>query len=86
MIHVGDCLEVMRGMADNSVDAIVTDPPYSQDPEKALAEWRRINWPALSARPAPKPEVADSLVQFNLSLAEQPAGRKKAAGGAHGSR
>lgn len=24
----GDCLEVMRGMADNSVDAIVTDPPY----------------------------------------------------------
>ncbi len=28
MIHVGDCLEVMRGMADNSVDAIVTDPPY----------------------------------------------------------
>ena len=28
MIHVGDCLEVMRGMADGSVDAIVTDPPY----------------------------------------------------------
>ena len=24
----GDCLEVMRGMADNSVDAVVTDPPY----------------------------------------------------------
>jgi DNA modification methylase len=28
MIHIGNCLEVMRGMADNSVDAIVTDPPY----------------------------------------------------------
>lgn len=28
MIHVGDCLEVMRGMAENSVDAVVTDPPY----------------------------------------------------------
>lgn len=28
MIHIGDCLEVMRGMAENSVDAIVTDPPY----------------------------------------------------------
>jgi site-specific DNA-methyltransferase (adenine-specific) len=27
-IHVGDCLDVMRGMAANSVDAIVTDPPY----------------------------------------------------------
>lgn len=28
MIIVGDCLDVMRTMADNSVDAIVTDPPY----------------------------------------------------------
>jgi len=25
---LGDCLEVLRGMADNSVDSIVTDPPY----------------------------------------------------------
>ena len=25
---VGDCIEVMRGMEENSVDAIVTDPPY----------------------------------------------------------
>lgn len=23
----GDCLDVMRGMADCSVDAVVTDPP-----------------------------------------------------------
>lgn len=28
MIHRGDCLDVMRGMEPNSVDAIVTDPPY----------------------------------------------------------
>lgn len=27
VIH-GDCLEVLRGMADASIDAIVTDPPY----------------------------------------------------------
>jgi site-specific DNA-methyltransferase (adenine-specific) len=27
-VLVGDCREVMRTMADNSVDAIVTDPPY----------------------------------------------------------
>jgi hypothetical protein len=27
-IKHADCLEAMRGMADNSVDAIVTDPPY----------------------------------------------------------
>jgi DNA modification methylase len=28
VLHLGDCLEVMRGLADGSVDAIVTDPPY----------------------------------------------------------
>ena len=27
-LHLGDCLEVMRTMADASVDAMVTDPPY----------------------------------------------------------
>ena len=27
-LNVGRCEEVLRGMADNSVDAIVTDPPY----------------------------------------------------------
>ncbi len=27
-LRLGDCLEVMRGMADKSVDAVITDPPY----------------------------------------------------------
>lgn len=27
-LHLGDCLDVLRGMPDNSVDAVVTDPPY----------------------------------------------------------
>lgn len=27
-LHLGDCLDVMRGLPDNSVDSIVTDPPY----------------------------------------------------------
>lgn len=27
-LHHGDCLDVLRGMPDASVDAIVTDPPY----------------------------------------------------------
>lgn len=27
VIHSGDCLDVMRGMADGCVDAVVTDPP-----------------------------------------------------------
>lgn len=34
VIH-GDCLSVMRGMADASVDAVVTDPPYG------TGEWLR---------------------------------------------
>lgn len=28
MIHTGDCIEVMAGMEAESVDAVVTDPPY----------------------------------------------------------
>ena len=27
-IQQGDCLEFMRGLADCSVDCVVTDPPY----------------------------------------------------------
>lgn len=27
-LHCGDCLEYMQGMADNSVDLVLTDPPY----------------------------------------------------------
>lgn len=27
-LHLGDCLEALKGLPDNSVDAIVTDPPY----------------------------------------------------------
>lgn len=33
----GDCLEVMKGMADNSVDLILTDPPYGMSYQSA---WR----------------------------------------------
>jgi len=27
-LHLGDCLEVMKGIPDKSVDAVITDPPY----------------------------------------------------------
>jgi site-specific DNA-methyltransferase (adenine-specific) len=27
-LYLGDCMDVMRGMSANSVDAIITDPPY----------------------------------------------------------
>jgi len=39
-VLVGDCREVMAGMEADSVDSIVTDPPYglSQGPTKYLGE------------------------------------------------
>jgi len=37
MIHCGDCLDAMRGMEPNSVDAIVTDPPYALTTTKRWA-------------------------------------------------
>lgn len=30
-LHLGDCIEGMRGLADQSVDVTITDPPYSRD-------------------------------------------------------
>jgi adenine-specific DNA-methyltransferase len=39
-LYEGDCLQVMRGMADNSVDAVITDPPYF----KVKGEWWDRQW------------------------------------------
>ena len=30
-LYLGDCLDVMRDIPDNSVDAVITDPPYPQE-------------------------------------------------------
>ncbi len=37
-LHHGDCLEVMRRMPANSVDGIVTDPPYGLSAEPDMVE------------------------------------------------
>ncbi|SIJ32438.1 DNA-methyltransferase [Mycobacteroides abscessus] len=34
-LHHGDCLDVLRALPDNSVDAVVTDPPYNLTGGKA---------------------------------------------------
>lgn len=31
VLYHGDCLDVMRGMADKSIDLVLTDPPYGID-------------------------------------------------------
>lgn len=84
-LRPGEMVDLFAG-GGHLVECACRATSKSLDPAKALAEWRRINRPPRSARPAPTPEVADSIVQFNLSLAEQPGSRRKAAGGAHGSR
>lgn len=37
-LHLGDCLEVLRTFPDNSIDSIVTDPPYGLSKEPDMAE------------------------------------------------
>lgn len=41
MIHHGDCLDVMAGMDAESIDAVVTDPPYGL--EFMGKEWDRLD-------------------------------------------
>jgi len=42
-LHLGDCLDVMRGMEADSVDSVITDPPYGLGTEPdalaMLAAW-----------------------------------------------
>jgi site-specific DNA-methyltransferase (adenine-specific) len=43
LVHAGDNLELLRGLPDNSVDAVVTDPPYGlgrhPDAVAMLRDW-----------------------------------------------
>lgn len=40
-LHLGDCLEVLRALPDNSVDSVVCDPPYGLSKEPDMAEVMR---------------------------------------------
>jgi site-specific DNA-methyltransferase (adenine-specific) len=45
-LRLGDCLEVMRGIPDGSIDAVVTDPPYGRrhlSSHKRRADHTRFN-------------------------------------------
>ena len=43
-LYLGDCLDVMRGMPDKSVDAIITDPPYGIGLSYASYDDTEKNW------------------------------------------
>jgi site-specific DNA-methyltransferase (adenine-specific) len=38
---IGDCVEVMRGLPSNSIDAVITDPPYSSGTRREGAKGLR---------------------------------------------
>jgi len=40
-IYNMDCLEGMRQIPDNSIDCIVTDPPYEVDYNKKVNLWKK---------------------------------------------
>jgi len=46
-LYLGDCLEVMKGFPDKSVDAVITDPPYGVNVEYGCFEDTKENLSAL---------------------------------------
>ena len=42
VLHCADCMDVMHTLADNSVDAVVTDPPYGLSPDGRARTWDDI--------------------------------------------
>jgi len=51
---LGDCLDVMKGMPDKSVDAVITDPPYGIDYQSARRSDKSL-W---------KPKIANDKEPF----------------------
>ena len=47
-LYLGDCLEVMRGMPDKSVDAVITDPPYDAMTHNGALLEKEIDFEPLS--------------------------------------
>lgn len=48
LLFNGDCLEVMKTLADNSVDCVITDPPYSTPTVTAFGRKKIMNLADLS--------------------------------------
>ncbi len=41
-LHCCDCMDLLRSLPDNSIDAIVTDPPYGLSPDGRARTWDEI--------------------------------------------
>jgi DNA modification methylase len=63
-LYLGDCLEVMRGFPDKSVDAVITDPPYGLGgviggSNKAPVKYAKFEW---DNKPASQEQI-DEMVR-----------------------
>lgn len=46
MLHHGDCLSVMKGMDESSIDAVITDPPYGLTSKSSKHGFMKKTWDA----------------------------------------
>ena len=46
ILYKGDCLEIMKHIPDNSIDLILTDPPFGIDKDKlfGMINWDKTNY------------------------------------------
>jgi len=51
MLHLGDCLDIMRGFDDGCIDLTVTSPPYDnlRTYNGSLTDWTEAKWKAIIA-------------------------------------
>ena len=82
MLHLGDCLDVMQGIPDGSVDAVICDPPYGTTAckwdsvipfEPMWTQLRRITKPSgaivlMASQPFTSALVMSNVAMFHQSL------------------
>lgn len=73
-IHDMRCISAGGG---HLVECCCRSTSKNADADAALVEWRRINRPARSARPAPPATARDNVLQFQLGLGESPSRRRR---------
>jgi len=56
----GDCIEIMKGIPDNYIDAVITDPPYNIS--------RNTNFDTLKGHRGTSMDYGDWDKNFNITL------------------
>ena len=63
-VHFADCMEIMKGMRDNSVELAIVDPPYRDINQPD--QWLRANSGDMKKwEPAPRKEYFDELMRIS---------------------